>query len=464
MFEFFLVLTGSLLLVMVLALLLWRPVINHFFDRFVKIIMRDPYPENLFEMYNVISKVGLQNLVESDIRGSSGEILRRPFGTSKQFSNWDKLVLNTVYFLRKPVVEAVGIDTKVTIGPKAKRPLEINTPIMVAGMGYGWGLSLPAKIALAKGADFMKTASNTGAGPFLPEERKHTKRLIVQYHRGNWGKEEEVLRQADAVEIQLGYGAYGTAPILHRHEEFSPELRDYMKLEPGQDLLEEAALLGVEDEGELKEVVNYLRRVTNGAPVGIKMAATGALEKELAVCASAGIDFLSIAGAEAGIAYGPGITADDCGLPTLPALCRTVKFLQAQGLTEYISVIISGGLYTPGQFLKALALGADAVAIGTILIMVMAHTQTTKVLPWEPPTELVYETGKRRKNFSVEQGAQSVANFLQSCNAELEIGMRNLGKTSLKELSLEDLAALTSEMAEMSGAELALFPPAGIGG
>lgn len=464
MFDFFLALTASLLMFFLSALLLWRPLLNFFIDRFIKILIKDPYPENLFEMYNVFSKVGIQNLIEGDIRGDSGRILQRPFGTGRRPSNWDQLTLNTVYFVRKPVVESVDIDTKVTIGPKAKRPLEIGMPIMIAGMGYGWGLSLPVKVALAKAADLVNTATNTGSGPFLLEERKHTKRLIIQYNRGNWSKEEEVLRQADAIEIQLGYGAYGSAPVLHKYEEFSPEFRDYMKLQPGQDLLEEAMLSGVEDGTSLRELVSYLRLVANGAPIGVKMAATNLLEEELAIITGANIDFLSIAGAEAGIAYGPGITADDCGLPTLPALCRAAKFLKARGLTENISLIVSGGLYNPGQVLKALVLGADAVAFGTILIMVMAHTQNTKVLPWEPPTELLYETGKLRNSFSVDQGAQSVANFLKSCHAEIKLGMRTLGLTSLQELSPADIAALTPEMAQLSGVELAFFPPQGKGG
>ncbi|HEY8343983.1 MAG TPA: FMN-binding glutamate synthase family protein [Bacillota bacterium] len=459
---FFLALLGSLLAFSLLALLIWRPLLNFFIDRFIRTLIKDPYPENIFEMYNVISKVGVQNLIEGDLRGSSGGILKRPFGAGKRLSDWDQLTLNTVYFVRKPVVESVEIDTKVTIGPKAKRPLVIDLPLMIAGMGYGWGLSLPAKVALAKAADLVKTATNTGSGPFLPEERKYTKRLIIQYHRGNWGKEEEVLRQADAIEIQLGYGAYGSAPVLHKYEEFSPEFRDYMRLRPGQDLLEEAGLPGVDDRVKLRNLVDYLRRVTNGVPIGVKIAATNLLEEELAVITEANIDFLSIAGAEAGIAYGPGITADDCGLPTLPALCRTAKFLQTRRLTEDVSLIVSGGFYNPGQVLKALVLGADAVALGTILLLVMAHTQSAKVLPWEPPTELLYDTGKLHKKFSVDQGAQSVANFLKSCHAEIKLGMRNLGLTSLQELSLADIAALTPEMAQLSGAELAFFPPQGM--
>lgn len=409
-------------------------------------------------MYNVFAKVGVQNVLESDLRGTTGKPLQRPFGSPKHFSAWDKLTFNSVYLSRQPVMESVAIDTKVVIGPKAKRPLYIDIPILISGMAYG-GPSLQAKIALAKGADQENTATNTGVGPFLPEERKHTKRLIIQYNRGNWAKEEEILRQADAIEIQLGYGALGSAPRVWNYQEMSPEFRDYMKLKPGENLVEEASFQNVKGRKDLAELVKYLRKTTNGAPIGIKFGATHLLEDELEIFTGADIDFLTIDGAEAGINYGPTILADDTGLPTLPALCRTVRFLKEKNLKEKMSLIISGGLVTPGQFMKALALGADAVAIGTIALLVIAHTQVSKVIPWEPPTELVYEQGKYKDKLDIESGAKSLANFLKSCKEEMMLGMRTLGKTALKELTPEDLSASSLEVAELTGVDLNLFPP-----
>jgi methylamine---glutamate N-methyltransferase subunit C len=456
--EFLVAVGVGLSIVAISALLLWRPGINLWVDAFIKRLMKDPYPENIGEMYNVFTKVGVQNVFESDLRSTTGEPLQRPFGSPKHLSPWDKLLFNPVYFTRKPTVESVAIDTKVIIGPQAKRPLHLDMPITIAGMAYGWGLSLNAKIALAKGADTANTATNTGAGPFLPEERKHTKRLIMQYTRGSWAKEDEILRQANAIEIVLGYGAGGSAPRVMKYNELSPETRDYMHLKPGQDLVEEAMLPNAKNGSELTQLVTYLRKVTNGVPIGIKFGATHCLEQELEIFTTAGVDFLSVAGAESGINYGPGILADDVGLPTLPALCRTVAFLNQRGLKNKVSIIVSGGLVTPGQFLKALALGADAVAIGTIASLVLAHTQVTKVIPWEPLTELIYGNGKSNDKLKVDEAAKSVANFLQSCNQEIMLAIRALGWSSLKEVSAKDLCALTGEVAKMTGVDLGLYP------
>ena len=457
-FNFLLATGAGILIVGIAALVLWRPVLNLVADALVKRLMQDPYPENIGEMYNVFTKVGLQNVWESDLRATDGEPLQRPFGTPKHPSPWDRLLFNPVYLSRRPTIESVDINTNVILGPGAKRPLYLDLPITIAGMAYGTGLSLQAKLALAKGADLVNTAVSTGAGPFLPEERKHVKRLIMQYNRGFWAKEAEVLRQADALEIQLGYGAGGAAPLVWQYRDLSPEFREYLHLKPGQNLIEEAMLPNVKDGRELKILVDDLRQLTNGVPIGIKFGATHLLEAELEIFINSGIDFLSVAGSEAGISYGPGILADDVGLPALPALCRTVAFLKQNGLKDKISVIISGGLVTPGQMLKCLALGADAVAIGTVAILALAHTQITKVIPWEPLTGLVFENGKSKNKLQVDAGATSVANFLKSCDAEIKLAIGSLGRTSLSEVTTADLCALSAEVANLTGTELGYYP------
>ena len=118
--QFIVAVCGGVFIILISALFLWRPGINIWTDAFVKRLMKDPYPENIAEMYNVFTKVGFQNVLESDLRSTFGEPLKRPFGSPKHLSPWDKLLFNPVYFTRKPTVESVAIDTKVTIGPQAK--------------------------------------------------------------------------------------------------------------------------------------------------------------------------------------------------------------------------------------------------------------------------------------------------------------------------------------------------------
>ncbi|HYH03343.1 MAG TPA: FMN-binding glutamate synthase family protein [Bacillota bacterium] len=458
-FQFLLVLGISFIAAMLTLLLAWRPVVNIFVDSFTKRLLKDPYPENIGEMVNVFKKVGIQNVLEADLRSNNGQALERPFGSPLPFSPWEKLLLNPVYLTRMPIVEAYPIDMGVLLGPQAKRPLEIKIPILIGGMAYGLGPSLQAKLALAKAASMADTATNTGVGPFLTEERQYAKKLIVQYHRGSWGKDEKIFHQADMVEIQMGYGALGSAPVTLNPENISPEFRKFMDTGTEDQLKLGATLPDITNAKDLTKLVKYLREVTNGVPIGVKIGATQYLEKELALITAAGVDFLSIDGAEAGINFGPTILADSTGLPTLPALCRTKRFLKEQGLDRKVSLIISGGLVTPGHFLKALALGADAVAIGTIAMILIAHSQLSKVIPWEPPTELVYERGKAKDKLRIDEAAQNLANYFKSCREEMILGMRSIGRTSLKELSPQDLCALTPEVARMTGVELGLYAP-----
>jgi glutamate synthase domain-containing protein 2 len=442
-----------------LLLLLKRRFINSLIDKIIKRIMVDPYPENLIEMYNVFSKVGLENVLETDIRGTSGEPLKRPFGSPRQMSPWDKLLFNPVYLTREPL-SAQEIETKVIIGQQAKKPLMIDLPIMIGGMAYGIGISKKTRLALAEATAKLNTATNTGVGPLLPEERRVAKNLIIQYHRGSWGNEEETLKNGDMVEIQLGYGALGSAPVRLLPEEISPDFRAYLGLKKDEGLSFEAQIPGVENGTDLANLVRRLKQLTGGVPIGIKIGATHLLEKELEIMIRANPDFISIDGAEGGINFGPGILADDLGLPCLPALCRAVEFLKKKGVKDQISLIISGGLFTPGHFLKALALGADAVAIGTVALLALAHTQLTKVVPWEPPTNLIYEIGPAKDKLAPEVGAKSVMNYLLSCHQEMKLAMSSLGRRSLKELSPTDLCALTPEVAEMTGVEIGLYSPA----
>lgn len=452
---------GSVLLAAAVGLLVWRPIANHLIDSFVKRLLKEPYPENIGEMYNVFKKVGIQNVLESDLRANSSEPLERPFGSPVHFSRWEQLVFSPVYLYRQPLVEAAPVDLSVILGPQAKRPMEIKNPIMIGGMGYGFGPSLKAKIALARAASQANTATNTGVGPLLAEERENAQKLIIQYHRGNWGKDEAVLRQADMVEIQLGYGALGSAPVSLKPPDISAEFREFMKLGPDEQLQLTATLRDAANGKELAKLVRYLRKVTNGVPIGVKIGATHYLERELDILCEAELDFISIDGAEAGINFGPPLLADSCGLPTLPALCRTRKYLGQRSLERKMSLIISGGLTTPGHFLKALALGADAVYIGTIAMILLAHYELSGVIPWEPPTELVYERGKYKDRLKVDRAAQALANYLESCKQEMILGMRTLGRTSLTELSSADMAALSPEIAAMTGVELGLFAPSG---
>lgn len=440
-------------------LLLARPLVNAIADRLTKVFFAEPYDKNLLEMANVIAKIGPMNLAEIELRSESGKPEKRPFGSRLQHSRWDRFFFRPVYLTAKPLPVPDDVETRVAIGAGAARPLELAIPIAIAGMAWGNALSSRAKIALARGSALAGTATNTGSGPFLPGERAAADKLILQVSRNLWMRDPEVLRQGDAIEISLGHGSTASShsTIEAKELEIDPEYR--------------AALAGARAEVRstlpegwgldyLREMVARLRSLTGGVPVGVKFGATDRIEEELGLIIQAEPDFLTIDGIEGG-SHGIGTAVhDSAGLPTLHAVCRADRFLRMRGLRHKVSLIVGGGLFQPADFLKAMALGAEAVIIGTAALLAVVHGQLEKVTPFEPPTQLVWHSGSKAGLLDTEKGAEYLARFLGSAVAEMKQVAQILGRARLSEVRREDLCCLDRELADLAGVRWAGTPPA----
>ncbi|MBO8141874.1 MAG: hypothetical protein H0Z37_06840, partial [Firmicutes bacterium] len=180
-----------------------REAVRSWFDR----LLEDPYSENLWELVSATRRTGAQAIVENSLRAAHGAVIRRPLGSPRRWPGLDGLVFDPAQLSRRPAPHDAPVDMRVTLGPAAPRPLAVDIPILVAGMAYGLALSLPAKVALARGAALAGTAINGGEGPVTPLERQAAGKLILQYHRAPWGKDPESLAQADMIEIHIGQGA-----------------------------------------------------------------------------------------------------------------------------------------------------------------------------------------------------------------------------------------------------------------
>ncbi|OIQ58645.1 glutamate synthase [NADPH] large chain precursor [Moorella thermoacetica] len=433
-----------------------RPLLNRIHDSFLKTVMTDPYEENFWEFVSAANRTGLQKIVETNLRAQEGKLLERPFGSPWRFPGTDGLVFNLAQLAKLPVEESVPVDTKVTLGPRAARPLKISMPIIVSGMAYGLALSEKAKIALARGASLAGTATNTGEGPLLPSERQAASHLIVQYNRGGWNYNPRLLKQADMVEIQFGQAAIAGLGHSTNYEDIPPKGRRLLGLKPGQAAVTHARMPGIKDpKKDLPPLVTRLRRLTGGVPIGAKIGAGNDLERDLAILLEAGVDFIAIDGAGGASKGSPPIIQDDFGVPTVYAVNRAATFLKKQGVKDRVSLIAGGGLVTPGDFLKILALGADAVYIGTMALFALTHTQVLKAMPWEPPLQVVFARGRYQDRLDEEKAARNLANFLKSCNAEIMEGVRALGKKSVRQVNKSDLAALDPVTARALGIPLA---------
>lgn len=435
-----------------------RSIVNEAVDKAIERVARDMYTENLMEMIPVAKKVGPIAMMEIIMRASQGKPPGRPLGSHIQFSPWEKFLLNPVHLSPFPTPDSKSISSSVTIGKKAKKPLVIDLPIMVAAMSYGGALSKSSKIALAKAATLMGTATNTGETGLLEEERAAAGLLIGQYNRGGWLNTPEKYSRLDAIEIQLGQGAQGSSPQRTKAENIGPEYREVYGLKEGEDAVIHSRLPGVDTKEQFLALVKQLREET-GVPVGLKIAATHHLERELDVAIEAGVDFITVDGAEGGTHAAAPTLEDDLGLPTIFAISRAAKHLEKRGVKERISLIGTGGIVSPGQVLKALAFGADAVYMGTAIVLAMVGDQMTKTLPFEAPTSLAVYNAKMTDKLDIDRSVQNIVNFLKACKKEMELVAYSLGKQSLSELDLADLCTLDPFLSIATGVQLGYIAP-----
>lgn len=435
-----------------------RSIINEAVDKAVTRLVRDQYTENLGEMVPSGTKVGAVNLMEIAMRSAQGTPVSRPLGSYLHLSPWERLLFNPVHLFRFPTPHNVGVRTSIVIGHRARKPMTIAIPIMIAAMPFGGALSKSAKIALAQAASAVGTATNTGEAGLLEGERQAARLLIGQYNRGGWLNSPEKYKRMDAIEIQLGQGAQGSAPQRTTAKNIGPDFREAFGLREGQDALIRSRLPDVNTKDDFVRLVRRLRDET-GVPIGLKIAATHHLEKELEIALEAEVDFVTVDGAEGGTHGGAPTLQDDVGLPTLFAVTRAAEFFARKGVIRDVNLIATGGLVTPGKMLKAMALGADAVYIGTAAVMALIGDQMTKVFPFEPPTSLVVYTGKMTDQLDVDLSAKNLQRFLTACVTEMELTAMSLGKTSLTDLTKSDLCTLDPFIAMATGIQFGYVSP-----
>lgn len=437
---------------------LMNKVINPGSDEITRALLTQDYPNNPLEMVTAAQKLTLRAIIEAGMRATKGTGLQRPFGSPVVLSPWQKILLNPRQLFYLPTTSVQEVDTRVTIGRGARKPLKLDIPIMITGMSYGGSLSLKLKMALAKGAAMAGTSTNTGESAVSPEERQMAKYLIGQYNRGGYLARPEQLKQVDAIEVQLGQGAFGGAvESTMKANMIDDHLRTTLGLKQGQDMVINARMPGVSSTEDIISLVNRLKR-KHDVPVGVKIAGTDYIEQELEVIARTDADFIAIDGAEGGTAVAPTTLEDDIGLPTLHTLVRTVDWLEEQGERDRFSVIAAGGLATPGHFLKALAIGADAVYIGSIAVFAAVGAQATESLPQHVPAQLALYQGQDKDRLDVDKAAQSLYNFLMSCREEMMLACQAMGKTRLTHLSREDLVTVDRDLAEFIGIRYAASP------
>ncbi len=361
--------------------------------------------------------------------------------------SFDELVFVPAQLNKKPVdYFREEISAKTIVGKQSKKPFELQTPIVVAAMSFG-ALSKEAKIALAKASSLAGTAANTGEGGMLPEERESAERLIIQYSTGRFGITEEVLKKADAVEIKIGQGAKGGQGGLLPKEKVTEDIARVRNVEMGKDVHSPPYHPDINNIEDLKQRVIWIRELTGGAPIILKLAA-GDLDSDLPLAVSADPDIIAIDGTEGGTGAAPEVMLNEVGVPTLIALAKAKEILNKLGARQ--ELWIGGGLSNGGEIAKALALGADAIFMGTALLVAMGCTYCRLCYMGKCPRGIATQEAELRKNFNVEDSAQKAANFIKNCTEEIKMAAGACGEKNIHNLNKGHLRSLNPDVSKIT--------------
>ena len=374
----------------------------------------------------------------------TGKSAIEAMGTQMKMPNWDDVLVLGAQLNPMPLEEHADVSLKTVIGKHAQKPMTLDMPVYISHMSFG-ALSKETKIALAKGSAAAGTAMCSGEGGILPEEKEAAYKYIFEYVPNLYSVTDENLKTSDAIEIKIGQG---TKPGMGGHlpgSKVTPEIAKIRNKPLGEDVISPSRFPGINSAEDLKKLVGELRMRSEGRPIGIKIAA-GRIERDLEFCVYAEPDFITIDGRGGATGASPAIIRDSTSVPTIYALYRARKFLDSIG--SDIALIITGGFRVSSDFAKAIAMGADAVAIASAAMVAAACQQYRICGTGMCPVGVATQDEKLRERLHIDSAAKRVENYLKCSAEELKVFARITGNTDIHGLSVDDLCTLNEEISE----------------
>ncbi len=397
-------------------------------------------------------------------KAATGLYQIRGYGTlrERRWATFDDLTFLPCTLTRIPLEGyREKCNTKVRLGTRfARKPVALDIPVMITGMSWG-ALSYHAKVALAKGAATVGSSNTTGDGGMLMAEREHSRSLIYEVLPSRYGINVHHMRMADAIELTIGQGAkLGTGGLL-LGSKVSDRIAEQRDLPIGVDQRSPARhpdFLGPDD---MIIKVEELREATDGeVPIFIKVGASRVFD-DVKLAAKAGADVVVVDGMEGGTGASPAILQEHTGVPTLAAVCEARAALEDIGLYGEVQLIIAGGIRDGVDAAKAIALGADAVYIGTAALIALncnkpIYEEDYAAIGAAPhachhchtgrcPVGITTQDEDLMRRLEIDEGAERVANLLRAMTLEIQMLARACGKSDVRHLEPEDMAALTLE-------------------
>ena len=373
-----------------------------------------------------------------------------------ELPSWDDLLFVTAQLARVPQLDDAEVGSDVVIGPSADKPLKLKIPMFVSDMSFG-ALSEEAKIALSKGAELAGTGICSGEGGMLPEEQEANSRYFYELASARFGYSMEKVQRCQAFHFKCGQGAKtGTGGHLPGHK-VDQRIAEVRGLQPGQDAISPSRFPEWDSIDGFRRFADEIREGTGGIPIGVKLSAQH-IEDDLDAALAIGVDYVILDGRGGGTGAAPNIFKNNISVPTLPALARARRHLDRRSRGD-VSLIITGGLRTPADFAKALALGADAIAVSNSALQAIGCLGMRACQTNHCPVGIATQKQDLRSRLLIDKSAERLARFFDASVQLMSVLARACGHDHLDRFSHHDLTTWNRDVAYLTGVAYAGVTP-----
>lgn len=364
-----------------------------------------------------------------------------------QLPDWDDIQILTAQLQKMPLLDDDPVETETVIGPNAQKPLRLAIPLLVSDMSFG-ALSEPAKVSLARGAELAGTGICSGEGGMLPEEQAENSRYFYELASGRFGFSWDKVDRVQAFHFKGGQGAKtGTGGHLPG-EKVQGKIAEVRGLEPGTSAISPPRFPDWTEISQIRDFADEVRSRTGGIPIGYKLSAQH-IEKDIDAALEVGVDYVILDGRGGGTGAAPVIFRDNISVPTIPALARARRHLDAHA--PGVSLVATGGLRKPADFVKAMALGADAIAVSNAAMQAIGCIAMRACHTNKCPVGIASTDSRFTDRLVIEKSAHRLKNFFEASVELMQVMARACGHTRLADFNPGDLTTFKREMADLSG-------------
>jgi glutamate synthase domain-containing protein 2 len=365
-----------------------------------------------------------------------------------ELPQWKDIQILAAQLATKPLMEDVPVATELIIGPNAKKPLKLDIPLFVSDMSFG-ALSEEAKIALSKGAELAGTGICSGEGGMLDEEQASNSRYFYEYASAKFGFEWEKLKRVQAFHFKGGQGAKtGTGGHLSANKVIG-KIAEVRNLKEGTAAVSPPTFDDLRTPSDFKAFADKVREVTGGIPIGFKLSANH-IEADIQFALDASADYITLDGRGGGTGAAPLIFRNNISVPTIPALARARKYLDKMNRKD-VTLIITGGIRVPEDFVKAMALGADGVAVANSAIQSIGCVAARMCHTNNCPSGVATQKPELRKLINIDKSAQQLQNFFSASTELMQVMARACGHDHLNKFNQNDITTWKKDMADLTG-------------